>query len=29
MQILPGGDPPVLETLVNFEHALYAERPRA
>jgi methyl acetate hydrolase len=29
MQILPGGDPHVLETLVNFERVLYAERPRA
>jgi methyl acetate hydrolase len=28
MQILPSGDPHALETLVNYEQALYAERPR-
>ncbi len=28
MQMLPGGDPQALETLVNFEQALYAARPR-
>jgi methyl acetate hydrolase len=29
MQILPANDPDVLETLVAFEQAVYAERPRA
>jgi CubicO group peptidase (beta-lactamase class C family) len=29
MQILPAADPHVLETMVNFEQALYAARSRA
>jgi CubicO group peptidase (beta-lactamase class C family) len=29
MQILPANDPHVLATVVNFEQALYSERPRA
>jgi len=29
MQILPAADPHVLETMVNFEQALYVARSRA